>query len=138
LGYWLGLEWREWLRGGLIVLGVVAVSLLLWPGWIDGMVEAIRVNTLGEWGSRINMAFSNLLPRPLAWAIGIGLGVLAVRRRDPVIGVFAWQFVVPYATLYGIMPAFALLAARWPRIALILSLTLWLLYGSVVIPFLVS
>ncbi len=135
LGYWFGFAPREWLRGGLVVLVVVAASLLLWPGWIAGMADAIRVNTLGEWGSRINIAFSNLLPQPLAWAIGIGLAALALRRRDPVLGVFAWQFFVPYATLYGILPAFALLAARWPRIALAISLALWLLYGRVALPF---
>ncbi len=138
LGAWLGFAPREWLRGGLVVLAVAAVALVIWPGWVGGMVADIQENTLGDWGARINIAFSNLMPRPLSWAIGVALAILALRRRDPVIGVFAWQFVVPYATLYGIMPAFALFTARWPRLALVISLTLWALYSSVLIPFLLA
>lgn len=138
LGYWLGFEWREWLRGGLIVLVVVVLALILWPGWVEAMIADIQANTLGDWGSRINIAFSNLMPRPVSWAIGIGLAGLALYRRDVVIGVFAWQFFVPYSTLYGWMPAFALLAARWPRIALVASLTLWGLYGMVLVPYLLA
>ncbi|MBN2469984.1 MAG: hypothetical protein JXN59_04595, partial [Anaerolineae bacterium] len=127
-----------WWRGGLVVAGAVLVALVLWPGWIQGMLADIQANTLGDWGSRINLAFSSLMPRPLAWAIGAALAGLAVYRRDVVIGVFAWQFFVPYATFYGWMPAFALLAARWPRIALVISLTLWALYGSVLVPYLLA
>jgi len=138
LGAWLGYAPRDWLRGGLLVLAVAAAALLIWPGWVEGMIEDIQVNTLGDWGARINIAFSNLMPRPLSWAIGAALAILALRRRDPVIGVFAWQFVVPYATFYGIMPAFALFAARWPKLALVASVTLWALYGSVLIPFLLA
>ncbi len=138
LGAWLGFAPRDWLRGGLVVLAVVAAALLIWPGWVGGMIADIQANTLGDWGARINIAFSNLMPRPLSWGIGVALAILALRRRDPVIGVFAWQFVVPYATFYGIMPVFALFASRWPRLALIVSLTLWALYGSVLIPFLLA
>ena len=138
LGYWFGFQWREWWRGGLVMLAVLALALILWPGWIDGMIGAVRANTLGDWGSRINLALSSLMPRPLAWLIGAGLAGLALYRRDVVIGVFAWQFFVPYSTFYGWMPAFALLAARWPRIALVVSLTLWALYGGVLIPYLLA
>ncbi|GAB4571736.1 MAG: hypothetical protein Kow0077_09220 [Anaerolineae bacterium] len=138
LGYWLGFEWREWLRGGLVVLAVIAVALILWPGWVQGMWADIQVNTLGEWGSRINLAFSHILPRPIAWLIGGGLAGLALWRQDPVLGVFAWLFFVPYITLYSLLPAFALLAARWPRPALVLSGALWLVYGRVLIPFLLA
>ncbi len=138
LGYWFGFRWREWWRGGLVVVAVLAVSFLLWPGWVEGMIADIQANTLGEWGSRINVALASLLPRPLAWAIGAALAGLAVYRRDVVIGVFAWQFFVPYSTLYGWMPVFALLAARWPRLAAVISLTLWVLYGSVLIPYLLA
>jgi hypothetical protein len=135
LGYGLSFRRREMVWGGVVVLAVAAVSLLLWPGWPGKMLGAVRANTLGSWGARINIAPSVLLPWPLSWTVGLLLGWRAFRRRDAILGVLAWQCFVPYATLYGILPAFALFAVRWPGMALVVSLTLWALYVGVVLPF---
>ncbi len=69
------------------------------------------------------------------WAAAIlARGWLAFRRRDIVPGVLAWQFFVPYTTFYGVMPAFALLATRWPLAALVISLATWVPYSQVLLP----
>ncbi len=136
LGAWFGFRWREILWGGVVVLVVIAVALVIWPGWVEKMLAAVMGNSLGEWGNRVNVAISRLVPRLIAWAIGLGLAYLAFRRKDVVIGVLAWQFFVPYATFYGMMPAFALLATRWPWAALAISLAAWVPYSRVLLPFL--
>ena len=136
LGAWLGYRWRDMLWGGAVVLAVAGLALLIWPGWPQDMLAAITNNTLGEWGGRVNIALSRLLPWPLTWAVGLALAWLAFRRRDMILGVLAWQFFVPYTTFYGIMPAFVLLAVRWPWAALIISLAAWVPYSQVLLPFL--
>ncbi len=135
LGYGLSFRWREMAWAGVVALLVGAASLVLWPGWPGQMAEDVRVNTLGDWGSRINIAPSALLGAPLSWGIGLVLSWRAFRRKDAILGVLGWQFFVPYATLYGVMPAFALFAVRWPGMALVISLTLWALYADVALPF---
>ncbi|MBN2469985.1 MAG: hypothetical protein JXN59_04600 [Anaerolineae bacterium] len=136
LGAWFGFRWREMLWGGVIVLVVIGLALVLWPLWPERMLESIRISTLGETGGRVNIAPSRLLPWPVTWGIGLALAWLAFRRRDIVLGVLAWQFFVPYTTFYGIMPAFALLAVRWPWAALAVSLAAWVPYSQVLLPFL--
>jgi len=136
LGYGLSFRRQEVVAAVVVMLAVTAVSLVVWPGWPSHMLADIQVNTLGGWGSRINIALSELLPRPLSWAIGLWLAWRAVRRQDAILGVLAWLFFVPYATIYGYMPAYALLAVRWPGWVLVISLTLWALYAGWVLPFL--
>lgn len=136
LGYGLAFRRREAVAAGLVVLVVTVISLVVWPGWPAAMLADIQVNTLGGWGSRINIALSEVLPRPLSWAIGLWLAWRTIRRKDAILGVWAWLFFVPYATVYGYLPAFTLLAVRWPGWALVLSLTLWVLYGGLVLSFL--
>jgi hypothetical protein len=139
-GYWFGFEPREILRAGLVVLLVLVVSFLLWPGWLDGMAVDIEENTLGAWGTWINIAPSHLLagflPRSVAlgtsYGIGAALAIWSFRRKDVILGAVAWQMFVPYATLYGLMPVLALVAARWPKALLIFSVTTWLVYAGVI------
>lgn len=135
LGAWLAYRWRDILWSGVLVFVIMAVSLVIWPNWVDGMLHAWFNNTLGEWGSRVNMAFSQIIPRPMSWGIGLALAFLAVRRRDVVLAVVAWQFFVPYVTFYGLMPVFALVATRWPWVALAISLAAWVPYSQVLLPF---
>jgi hypothetical protein len=146
LGYGLSFDRWEIVRAGVVVLAVVIAALILWPGWPDAMLADIRQNTLGSWGATINIApvelLSTALPdavaRVLAYGGGLALGLLAFRRKDVVLGVLAWLLVVPYATFYSLMPAYALAATRWPKVALIFSLTTWALYAIVLLPFLAA
>jgi len=136
LGAWLAYRWRDVLWGGVLVFVIMAVSLVIWPNWVDGMLTAWFNNTLGEWGSRVNIAFSQIIPRPISWGIGLALAWLAFRRKDVILAVVAWQFFMPYVTFYGLMPVFALVAARWPWAALAISLAAWVPYSQVLLPFL--
>jgi len=130
MGYWLSLDGRDLRRAVLVTLAALLISLALWGFWPESMAAAIRTWTLGR---AYNLAPSALLPWPLAWGTGAALGVLARRRRDPVLGVLAWLFFVPYITLYSLLLPFTLAAARWPRAAAVISAAMWLIYGGVLV-----
>lgn len=136
LGAWLAYRWRDILWASVLVFVIMAMSLLVWPNWMADMAHAWVNNTLGSWGTRVNIAFSRLIPRPISWGIGLALAWLAFRRKDVILGVVAWQFLVPYVTFYGLMPVFALVATRWPWAALAISLAAWVPYSQVLLPFL--
>ncbi len=136
LGAWLAYRWRDILWSSVLVFVIMAVSLVIWPNWVADMLTAWFNNTLGSWGARVNIAVSQLIPRPISWGIGLALAYFAFRRKDVVIGVVAWQFFVPYTTFYGLMPVFALVATRWPWAALVISLAAWVPYSQVLLPFL--
>jgi hypothetical protein len=138
LGYWLGFRWREWLWGGVIVLVVAGLALLVWGDWPVRMWADIQQNTLGSWGAFINIAPSVLAPRIVAWGIGLLLAWRAWRCEDTALGVLAGLFFMPYVTIYSALPAFALFAVRAPRWALLISLSVWVVYAGYVIPFLLQ
>ncbi len=136
LGAWFGFRPRQIFWAGVVALIVAGLSFLIWPNWLEGMQNAFQNNIFGAWGTRVNISLSRGLPRPVAWGIGLLLALLAFRRGDVILGVLAWQFLVPYATFYGSMPAFALLAVRWPLIAFAISAAAWIPYSQVLLPFL--
>lgn len=128
LGYWLSFKRREFVRAVIAVMALLIVSLIVWGLWPLQMLDAIRVNTLGR---SYNLAPLALLPWPVALAIGLGLGWIAFKRRDPVLSILAWLFFVPYTTLYALLQPLALFAIRYPRVALLISVVVWILYGGV-------
>lgn len=134
-GAWFGFRWREILWGGVVALVVIALALVIWPNWPEGMLTAVMNNTLGEWGGRVNIALSSVLPLPFTWAVGLVLAWMSFRRKDIVLGVLAWQFFVPYTTFYSSLPVFALLAIRLPWVALAISIATWVPYSQVLLPF---
>jgi len=128
-GYWLTFNRRQFVRALLVLLSLVVVSLLIWQGWPLKMWNAIQVYSLGR---SFNIAPMVLIP----WPIAIGLGVIvcwrAFKRRDPILAILGWPFFVPYLTFYALLVHFALLAVRYPRIALLISGIMWLIMGGFV------
>jgi hypothetical protein len=136
LGYWFGLDRQSFVRAVIGLLLVLLVSFALWGAWPLQMLEGIQVNTLGRAYHLFNLAPLVLMPAPLSLGIGLVLIVLTVRRHDPALGILAWMFFVPYITLYSLTLPFAIVAVRWPRVALLISVVMWLVYGSVLARFL--
>lgn len=58
----------------------------------------------------------------ISLAIGAALAWRAFRRHDPVIGVLAGLFVVPYIALYSLLIPLALLV----------SVIMWVIYGGII------
>ncbi len=133
LGYWLSFKRRELVRAVIIVLIVLIASLVLWGMWPVTMWNAIRQNTLGRF---YNLAPIALLP-PVSVVVSIAVGLFlawrALKRHDPVLGVLAWLFFVPYITLYALLLPLAMLAIRFPRFVLLISVSMWIIYGRLLL-----
>ncbi len=129
LGYWLTFKRRDFVRAVGVLLAVVLVSLILWPGWPMKMLTAIQQNTLGHF---YNIAPVALMPWPIAIIIGLILAWFGFRRRDPFLAIWAWLFFAPYLTYYSLLLPFVLLAIRYPRVALLFSAMMWLIFGGII------
>jgi hypothetical protein len=126
-GYVLSFTRRQLVRSGLVVLAVVLVSLVIWPGWPLQMRDAAASLT----GRSYNVAPMSLLSPVISLAVGAVIAWQAVRRHDAVIGVLAGLFFVPYIAFYSLFIPFTLSAVRWPRAALLVSIIVWMVYGGV-------
>jgi hypothetical protein len=126
-GYVLSFTRRQLLRSGALLLAVLLLSLVVWPGWPLHMRDAAAPLT-GRGYNVAPMAFLSVFISPV---IGAVLAWRAVRQHDPVVGVLTGLFFVPYIAFYSLLIPFALAATRWPRMALLVSVVMWLVYGGV-------
>jgi hypothetical protein len=129
LGIWLTFKRRKLIRAIIVVLLLLLFSLIVWGLWPLQMAQPQQ--SISGLQQQINLAPSYHLSYPISAAIGILLALRAVRRRDPVFALLAWLFFVPYITLYGLLLHFAVLSIRFPRFALLISVTMWLIVGPV-------
>jgi len=117
------------IRAGLVLLAVSLIALLIWGLWPVAMWNAIRQSLSSP---AYNIAPLHLLPAPLSIAIGLTLLVIAYKKRDPVRAIWGGLFLVPYVALYSLLLPWALLAVRHPRLALLISVVMWVMYGGFV------
>lgn len=129
LGYWFSLRPRTLTRALLITLLVSAAAAAIWGLWPLGILASVARN--GHLTQVGNLAPWRYLSVPGAVGLGLVLAGWAWRRRDPVLGILAGVFFVPYLQPYSLLLHVSVLAARWPRLVLLISLTMWLVYGSV-------
>jgi hypothetical protein len=127
LGYYLAAKPRDLLVAVVVLIALVLVSLLVWGWWPEPLLANIGRYSLGR---AYNLAPVSLMPWPIAVVIGVGIAWLALRRRDPVLGILGGLFFAPYITLYSLLLPLALIALRWPRLAIVVSLALWIVYGG--------
>jgi len=126
-GYVLSFTRQQLVRSGVVVLAVLLASLVIWPGWPLDMRDAVTSLP----GRSYNIAPMSLLSPLISLAVGVVIAWQAVRRHDPVIGVLAGLFFVPYIAFYSLLLPFTLAAVRWPQAALLVSVIVWLVYGGV-------
>jgi hypothetical protein len=125
-GYVLSFTRRQLAYSGGLLLAVLLLSLAVWPGWPLHMRDAAAPLT-GRDYNLAPMAFLTVFISPV---IGAALAWRAIKRRDPIVGVLAGLFFVPYIAFYSLLIPFALAAVRWPRPALLVSGVMWLVYGG--------
>ncbi len=126
LGYLLSFNRRDLIRWLIVTLTVVLISFVVWGNWVQGWIDNTQ-SKLVVWA--INVAPAALIGAPASLVIGALLAAAALRRRDPVWGILAGTCFVPYLAGYSAMLPFALIGARFPRAALLVSLALWLAVG---------
>jgi hypothetical protein len=127
LGVWLSFKTRDLVRAIIVSLVVLLLSLVIWGNWITPLLYYMSSQMQREY----NIAPLSLMPVPVSLAIGAVLGWMAFRRRDPVLSILAWLFFVPYIKIYSLLLPLALFSIRYPRIGLLISTVMWLVYGGV-------
>lgn len=125
-GYYLGVPVKAWPKVALVGAVVLAASVLVWGLWPLTILEKVPRTSIGQ---SFNAAPQVLLPSALAWALGGLLAFFAFRRKDTLLGVLAGLFMVPYIASYSLLLPFTLLAIRVPKAALVVSLSVWLMFG---------
>jgi hypothetical protein len=61
------------------------------------------------------------------------MALFAYRDRDPVLGILAWLFFVPYISMYSFVLHIAMLAIKLPRWTILLVLCVWFVYGQLML-----
>lgn len=112
---------------GLLTL---AVTLPFWGFWPVDMLEAARSNLGWQWA---NLAPMHILSAPVSIVLGLLVGYIAFRQRDPILMILAWLFFIPYIKLYSLLLHFALAAVRWWRVTVIISVCMWVIYVGVIV-----
>jgi hypothetical protein len=130
------LKRRDLVHAIIVLLITVLISLLIWGAWPIDMFDAIKQNTLERSYHLFNLAPLVLLPAPISIAIGLWMAWRAVKRHDVILGFLAWLFFVPYIASYSLLLPLALIAVRWFRFALLVTVVIWVIYGGIIIRFL--
>jgi len=102
---------RAW-RIFLPLLAVVAISF----AW-------------GFWPAHLNVpkdVMWNFAPWPWGLPLGAWLLYRAIKNNDPYLGAASTPFLVPYLAPYSAAGLFGLAAARWPRVAQVIWVALWM------------
>jgi hypothetical protein len=121
---------RDFVRFVIVGLILLIVSLLIWNQWPLQMLEATRrVISTAQW----NTALIGLLTPFVAIPVGLLLAWRGFRRRDPVLCTLAGFFFVPYTGFYSHILSFTLVALRFPRVALLISIILWGIFAPILI-----
>lgn len=134
MGYWLSLSRRDLVRAIIVLLATLLVSFAIWtPFWLVDMLEATRSSILRYSVNSFNVAPMDFLTPWVSVPIGLVLSYRAFRKRDAALSILAWLFFVPYITLYSLLLPLALLAIKLRRLALIVNLVMWLVYGGMLV-----
>lgn len=97
----------------LIGLGLVGISLLVWPNWF------LYLN------GGINHMVWNFAPWPLLIPLGIYFLWKAYKEGDEVLAIAATPFLVPYVAPYSLSGVFACLTGKYKRMAIFIYIVIW-------------
>lgn len=131
LGWVLGWRLPQQMRWLILSALLGLASVLVWGDWWQDWQANITDKQISL--MMVNAAPSAALGTLPAGIIGLGLALWAWRRKDGLLGMLAVMFFAPYLARYSLLLPFSLLAARYPRLALLISLVLWLMILSLFI-----
>ncbi len=130
LGYYFGVHPKKWLPIGIVGAVTLLISLIIWGFWIPIMLGSTQLSKDARY---FNIAPINLLPWPVAVAIGLFLAYRAFRRQDEALGILAGFFFVPYFAPYSLPLIFAIVAIKARRLAIIIYFSMWVIYGGAIL-----
>lgn len=123
LGYIMSFKPKEIVLWIGFCLVLMAITFLLYGNWIPDVLASMQHYKVGF---KLNVGPQAFLPFWLCVTIGIVIGIYAFRKQDGVIAILAGTFFIPYIATYTLLPIFAVVAARWKRFAIVVSISLWI------------
>ncbi len=131
LGAYIGEAPRQQIKALIGVIVMLVLSGIAWGQWVPNMLEAVE-DTLIPQVDAYNIAPSFLMPRWVSWGIGLLFALYAFRFKQPLYGIFAWLFFIPYMPLYTFFLYFGLIAIKLPDLAVIISVVMWIIFGGAI------
>lgn len=113
----------------IILMGLLGASLLLWGAWGVHLLGATDQGNM----QRVNVAPMRLIPAPLSLVIGVALLIYAYHKNDMALVLIGWIFCTPYLAYYSAILPYAALLVRFPRLAKIIFICTWVIYGGLII-----
>jgi hypothetical protein len=108
----------QWLRYLAPAVLVGVLSLLIWPGWpLRALPDPQPYWLKASWNTAV-----------WPWGVPVALGLLwyAWRTGEDSWGIVASPLLSPYVNVANWLGLMLALAAKWPRVALIIWLAMWL------------
>lgn len=109
------------LRFLLSIVVFLGLSLLIWPGWPLAMLENFRT---------LPADFASPLNKIMLWPWSIPFGLIALYyamlRKDEMLAVIATWLLTPHLIYHSLTMGMAMIAARFPRLALAMSVGLYI------------
>jgi hypothetical protein len=129
-GYVFSFRREEFIRASLVGAVVLALSFLIWGNWPQDWQAAVALDDINPMANAAPLSF---LPVWAVLPLGLALGWYAFRKRDPLLCTIAGVFFVPYIAVNSLVLIFTLLSIRWTRAMFILSGSIWLMVGWLLI-----
>lgn len=129
-GYYLTRSLKDMAVALISFCILLSISFAIWDLWIIDAYESMKATEILD---VINVAPSKHLSWPLSFVLGVALLYAGYKRSDPIWIMLSWLFFVPYIALYSLLLYLALLSVRHFRLALIISVSMWIIYVSVIL-----
>lgn len=122
-GALVGLLWfKKSEKKAFFVLGTalfLVFSFLIWGEWVSPMLQNINATPLGDWNASLF---------PWSVPVGIYLLYLSLKKEDVLAAIAAGLCLSPYFAAHSLIVGFAILSARYVKIAGVAWILLWLSY----------
>jgi len=137
LGFVIGPAWGlpflaakpQALGGAAVVWVADALRRRAWRVFLPLAAVLLVSFAWGFWPAHLNIpkdVMWNFAPWPWGLPLGGWLLYRAVKNNDPYLGAASTPFLVPYLAPYSAAGLFGLAAARWPRVAQVIWVALWM------------
>ena len=106
----------------LSIATLLILSMFVWQGWPQLMLENINLPLNAMGSSPLNKL--NIWPRSIPF--GLAMLYYAWKHDDELFSIIATWLLTPYTIYHSLTMGMALLAARYPRLGLIISIALYI------------
>lgn len=130
IGYLASFDRRTLTRWITVMLITFLLSFVIWGAW---PLDWYASWSFRPYASLVNMAPMIFIGRVPSFFVGAILLGIAFWRKNAVAGIWGGMFFVPFIASYSMLIPYTLLAATFPRVTLLLTVSLWVVTAIVLI-----